>query len=125
MINNNGYTIERAIHGPDQGTCIPHPVVSDKVLMTLAYNDIATWDHQLLLSFFGLPEGSANSRRVATKASFDEVVTSSAYTNLESIQLLEVIMDKMDVPWRLSAQIELINKRNAAASGAKIVAPGN
>ena len=37
VINNNGYAIERAIHGPEQG-----------------YNDInSLWDHQQMLSFFG------------------------------------------------------------------------
>lgn len=37
VINNNGYSIERAINGPKQG-----------------YNDVSMlWDHQKLLSFFG------------------------------------------------------------------------
>ncbi|KAL3477418.1 pyruvate decarboxylase [Aspergillus californicus] len=98
VINNAGYTIERAIHGPKQG-----------------YNNIATWNHQLLLSAFGAPEGETNSRCVSTKAAFDEVVSSPPYTDLNSIQLLEVKMDKMDVPWRLQAQIDLIEERNRLA----------
>ncbi|KAL2808449.1 thiamine diphosphate-binding protein [Aspergillus granulosus] len=96
VINNNGYTIERAIHGPEQG-----------------YNDIATWNHQLLLSAFGAKDGEVNSRVVDTKEAFEEAISSQEYTDLNSIQLLEVIMDKMDVPWRLQAQIDLINERNA------------
>ncbi|KAL4805382.1 pyruvate decarboxylase [Aspergillus unguis] len=96
VINNNGYTIERAIHGPQQG-----------------YHDVATWNHQLLLSAFGDKRGLVNSRKVDTKAAFEHAV--SDYTHLDSIQLLEVMMDKMDVPWRLKAQIELINERNGAA----------
>ncbi|KAL3487601.1 thiamine diphosphate-binding protein [Aspergillus germanicus] len=96
VINNNGYTIERAIHGPEQ-----------------AYNDIAPWNHQLLLSTFGDKNGELNSRVVDTKEGFEEVISSPEYTDLDSIQLLEVMMDKMDVPWRLQAQIDLINERNA------------
>ncbi|KAJ0422897.1 thiamine diphosphate-binding protein [Aspergillus carlsbadensis] len=96
VINNSGYTIERAIHGPEQG-----------------YNDIAPWNHQLLLSAFGDKNGEVNSRVVDTKDGFEEVISSSEYTDLDSIQLLEVMMDKMDVPWRLQAQIDLINERNA------------
>jgi pyruvate decarboxylase len=54
-----------------------------------------------------------NSRVVDTKEGFEEVISSPEYTDLDSIQLLEVMMDKMDVPWRLQAQIGLINERNA------------
>jgi pyruvate decarboxylase len=37
LINNDGYAIERAINGPEQG-----------------YNDISMlWDHQKMLEFFG------------------------------------------------------------------------
>ncbi|KAL2853194.1 thiamine diphosphate-binding protein [Aspergillus pseudodeflectus] len=96
VINNSGYTIERAIHGPEQG-----------------YNDIAPWNHQLLLSAFGLNSSEVSSRVVDTKEGFEEVVLSPEYTALNSIQLLEVMMDRMDVPWRLQAQIDLINERNA------------
>ncbi|KAL3458089.1 thiamine diphosphate-binding protein [Aspergillus heterothallicus] len=96
VINNSGYTIERAIHGPEQ-----------------SYNDIATWNHQLLVSAFGAKDGAANSRVVSTKEAFEQVVLSSEYTDLHSIQLLEVMMDKMDVPWRLKAQIDLIKERDA------------
>ncbi|MGA9287605.1 MAG: alpha-keto acid decarboxylase family protein, partial [Anaerobacillus sp.] len=39
LINNDGYTVERAIHGPEQ-----------------VYNDIATWDYQKLPHAFGSEE---------------------------------------------------------------------
>ncbi|KAK4940891.1 hypothetical protein LTR10_019044 [Elasticomyces elasticus] len=68
-----------------------------------------------------MKDGQANSKRVDTKDAFEEIVQSSTYTDLDSIQLLEVMMGKMDVPWRLQAQIDLINARNAAvkAQGAQ------
>lgn len=47
-----------------------------------------------------------------TKAEFEKVISTREYVEPSSIQLLEVMMDKMDVPWRLQAQIDLINERN-------------
>ena len=96
VINNAGYTIERAIHGPEE-----------------VYNDISLWRHQLLLDFFGAPNGRDNSREVRTKREMEDVLTDPAYTCPESIQLLEVYMGVMDVPWQLTRQIALINARKA------------
>ncbi|KAL5049133.1 hypothetical protein BDW71DRAFT_204884 [Aspergillus fruticulosus] len=76
------------------------------------YNDIASWNQQLLLSVFGLKDGELHSRRAETKSAFEEIIGPPEYTDLNSIQLLEAMMDKMDVPWRLQAQIDLINERN-------------
>jgi pyruvate decarboxylase len=59
-----------------------------------------------------LKSDGVNSRVVDTKEGFEEVVLSPEYTDLDSVQLLEVMMDRMDVPWRLQAQIDLINERN-------------
>ncbi|KAI1622713.1 thiamine diphosphate-binding protein [Exophiala viscosa] len=98
VINNNGYTIERVIHGPEE-----------------AYNDIAVWNHSAMLEFFGAKNGRACTREVRTKKEFDEVASLPEYQRPTSIQVLEVFMDKMDVPWRLQRQIEIINERNAQA----------
>lgn len=66
----------------------------------------------MLLSAFGAKDGELHSRRVYTKAEFEKVVSTREYVEPSSIQLLDVMMDKMDVPWRLRAQIDLINERN-------------
>ncbi|PVH73681.1 pyruvate decarboxylase, partial [Cadophora sp. DSE1049] len=94
VINNGGYTIERAIHGPEE-----------------AYNDIAAWNHQDMLRFFGAKDGKSCSREVRTKEEFEEISRLPEYTQPSSIQLLEIFMDVMDIPWRLKGQIELINAR--------------
>ncbi|KAL4901260.1 thiamine diphosphate-binding protein [Aspergillus multicolor] len=125
-INNNGYTIERAIHGPEQGKLAYLPSIAplqppllqtrhltDRSYPRTGYNDIPLWNHQLLLRAFGARDGETNSRVVTTKQEFEQAISSPRYTDLGSIQLLEAIMDRMDVPWRLRAQIELINERNA------------
>ncbi|KAK5036966.1 hypothetical protein LTR13_005346 [Exophiala sideris] len=93
VINNNGYTIERAIHGAEE----------------------AVWNHQAMLEFFGAKNARASTREARTKKELNEVLASAEYQHPTSIQVLEVFMETMDVPWRLSTQIDLISKRNAAA----------
>ncbi|KAK7724476.1 hypothetical protein SLS57_004231 [Botryosphaeria dothidea] len=99
VINNAGYTIERAIHGPEE-----------------EYNDIAAWDWQLMLSFFGDKHGKERSREVRTKKEFEAALGLPEYTSPESIQVLEVHMDKMDIPWRLNTQIGIVRARAQAAA---------
>jgi len=93
LINNAGYTIERAIHGPNQG-----------------YNDISTqWDYQRMLSFFG----ARNPGNYAAKTfgELDHVLQSDEFRRSDRIQLLELFFDKMDSPWRLLRQIEIMSAR--------------
>ncbi|KAM6530189.1 Pyruvate decarboxylase 1 [Fusarium falciforme] len=97
VINNKGYTIERAIHGPQAG-----------------YNDIASWRHQSLLTFFGAANAEESSREVRTKDELDKVFSLPEYQSPKNIQLLEVHMDAMDIPWRLRNQITIVNARAKA-----------
>ncbi|KAJ4255188.1 Pyruvate decarboxylase 1 [Fusarium falciforme] len=97
VINNKGYTIERAIHGPQAG-----------------YNDIASWRHQSLLTFFGAANAEESSREVRTKDELDKVFSLPEYQSPKNIQLLEVHMDVMDIPWRLRNQITIVNARAKA-----------
>ncbi|KAL7275678.1 hypothetical protein RUND412_001365 [Rhizina undulata] len=92
LINNDGYTIERAIHGPKQH-----------------YNEISMmWDHQKMLSFFGArPETGIKSRSVQAKSieELEAILTDEEFQRNECIQLCEIFMDKYDVCWRLKGQI--------------------
>ncbi|EOD44411.1 putative pyruvate decarboxylase protein [Neofusicoccum parvum UCRNP2] len=94
VINNGGYTIERAIHGPDQ-----------------EYNDIAAWNWQLMLEFFGDKDGKERSREARTTEELEAILALPEYTAPKSIQVLEVHMGRMDIPWRLQTQIDLIRAR--------------
>ncbi len=96
LINNDGYTIERAIHGPDE-----------------AYNDITTWDHRHMLQFLGARDGAQCTRQVRTKEEMETVLDSAEFVDKapSQIQLLEVFMDRLDIPWRLAKQIEIVNER--------------
>ena len=87
LINNAGYTIERAIHGPERG-----------------YNDIAEgWDYQNMLKFFGAK--TSKSHVVKTKGELDRLLADDEFKNGNQIKLAEVFMDKFDSPWRLTDQI--------------------
>ncbi|KAJ3547224.1 hypothetical protein NM208_g1621 [Fusarium decemcellulare] len=97
VINNKGYTIERAIHGSQAG-----------------YNDISSWRHQSLLEFFGAKSSEESSREVRTREELDSVFSLSEYRHPSNIQLLEVHMDVMDIPWRLKNQIAIVNARAKA-----------
>ena len=58
VINNAGYSIERAINGPEQG-----------------YNDVsASWDYQGMLGFFGARGAKGQSYRCESVEELDGVL---------------------------------------------------
>lgn len=74
VINNDGYAIERAIHGPEQG-----------------YNDVSMlWDHQKMLEFFGAREDTgikAKSRTAKTVEELEAVLTDDDFGSCKDIQV--------------------------------------
>ncbi len=74
VINNGGYAIERAIHGPEQG-----------------YNDVSMlWDHQRLLEFFGARRDTGivgKSRACKTVEELEKVLGDDDFGNGDSIQV--------------------------------------
>jgi pyruvate decarboxylase len=94
IVNNAGYTIERIIHGAHQ-----------------SYNDIVPSAYQHMLPFFNMsPEqAAANFHRATTRAELDEILALDRVKDpvgyAKGPQVIEVIVDKMDVPWRLATQI--------------------
>jgi indolepyruvate decarboxylase len=78
LLNNAGYTVERAIHGPEQ-----------------PYNDIPMWNWERVCGAMG-PADSALSLRAETHAELEEVLRQAE--TAETLVLIEVILPKMDVP---------------------------
>lgn len=74
VINNDGYAIERAIHGPQQG-----------------YNDVSMlWDHQKMLEFFGAREETAvkaKSRAAKTVEELEAVLNDEAFASGDTLQV--------------------------------------
>ncbi|KAI1160637.1 thiamine diphosphate-binding protein [Nemania serpens] len=92
LINNDGYTIERVIHGLKQG-----------------YNDVAPWRYLQAPGFFGAKEDTFTAR-VATLGELQDLVKTEALNKVEGFKMVEVIMDREDVPagplqWLLQMQL--------------------
>ncbi|RJF56377.1 indolepyruvate decarboxylase [Serratia inhibens] len=95
LLNNEGYTVERAIHGPEQ-----------------RYNDIAQWN------WTQLPQALAGEHQVKTlRVTEPEQLRQALLEVGDSPQLafVEVVLPKMDIPELLDTISRAIQSRNAAA----------
>lgn len=79
LINNDGYTVERAIHGENQ-----------------PYNDIPMWDYQKLAGVFA-PEEESLSLKVQTASELVEALE-TVENNQDRLSFIEVIMHRDDKP---------------------------
>jgi pyruvate decarboxylase len=96
VINNEGYTIERYIHGFDS-----------------AYNDIGSWKHTELLSTFGADPEKSKSFQVKSKQDVHELFSNEEFSSAPYIQLVELFMPKDDAPRALQLTAEASAKNNA------------
>ncbi|KAI1353631.1 thiamine diphosphate-binding protein [Xylaria sp. FL0043] len=92
LINNDGYTIERVIHGLKQG-----------------YNDVAAWRYLQAPAFFGAKEDTFTAK-VKTLGELHDLLETEQFNKAEGFKMVEVIMDREDVPqgplaWLLERQI--------------------
>lgn len=94
IINNDGYTIERCIHGRNQ-----------------TYNDVARWNYLLAPAFFGAEEKGdypARTYTVKTYGDLDHVMNDEGIKDSKSLRVVEVMMERMDAPVTLHF---LLNKQ--------------
>ena len=80
LINNDGYTVERAIHGENQ-----------------YYNDIPKCDWQMMPKAFGATEENSLIMKVETAGELKAALKKAADTK-DKLVMLEVIADKHDIP---------------------------
>lgn len=92
LVNNDGYTVERAIHGPDQ-----------------PYNDIPAWRWDLAPQFFGAQDDEYLYRRAATQAQLLDAC-SDAMAHRKKLVLIEAITDRDDIPQLLSDVTRALKK---------------
>ncbi|KAF5623740.1 PDC1-pyruvate isozyme 1 [Fusarium sp. NRRL 25303] len=92
LVNNNGYSVERAIRGAE-----------------LSFNDInSNWDHQQLLSFFGArPDTGIGSfsTKFHTVEELESIFGKEALNEAEHISLIELFFSPFDYHWRLATQV--------------------
>ncbi len=85
IVNNDGYTVERAIHGPGR-----------------KYNDIAAWRWTELPSALGADAARTRSTRVTTAAALAAALK-VAVAEPTGLHFVEAVVDSLDVPPLLSA----------------------
>ncbi|SCV05678.1 LANO_0H12772g1_1 [Lachancea nothofagi CBS 11611] len=94
VLNNDGYTIEKLIHGP-----------------TADYNEIQNWEHLKLLPTFGATDFEAI--RVATTGEWNKLAEDPEFNKNDRIRLIEVMLEVMDAPSSLVKQAQLTAAINA------------
>ncbi|KAI5360089.1 Putative thiamine pyrophosphate enzyme TPP-binding, thiamine pyrophosphate enzyme, central [Septoria linicola] len=100
LLNNDGYTIERCIHGKDQG-----------------YNDVARWRYLSAPAFFGVAreESSVKGEYLAhtsvarTVKDLQEALERADERAIPALDMIEVILDREDAMSPLS---DLLAKQN-------------
>ncbi|KAL6302020.1 pyruvate decarboxylase [Sparassis latifolia] len=96
VLNNEGYTIERYLHG-----------------MNRKYNDIVNWKWTSLLTVLGGTEGkTCQSYTVRTKKEISALLDDPKFAAADKIQLVEIIMPRLDAPRALKHQAELSGLTN-------------
>jgi TPP-dependent 2-oxoacid decarboxylase len=95
VVNNAGYTVERAIHGA-----------------TEAYNDIAPWRWTQLPDALGAAEGTAHAVRVETSSELIAALA-DARAAADRLTLIEAVTDPFDVPPLLVAVAQAAARANA------------
>ncbi|KAI1207424.1 pyruvate decarboxylase [Annulohypoxylon truncatum] len=96
VICNDGYTIERYIHGMDAG-----------------YNDVATWRYKDLPAAFGATEQTAKSYVVKTRGELEALLTDKDFNERKGLRFVELYMPREDAPKSLMLTAEASAKRNA------------
>ena len=96
VICNDGFTIERFIHGMDA-----------------EYNDIQQWDFKELVTVFGGTDETTRKLQVKTRAELEKLLVEEEFGRAEKLQLVEVYMPKKDAPTVLVKTAEASAKVNA------------
>ncbi|EGT3575799.1 indolepyruvate decarboxylase [Citrobacter amalonaticus] len=93
VLNNDGYTVERAIHGEKQ-----------------RYNDIASWNWTQIPRAFSLAD-QAECWRVTQAVQLEEVLARLARP--QRLSLIEVVLPKADLPVLLCKVTQALESRNS------------
>ncbi|KAH6709592.1 pyruvate decarboxylase-like protein [Leptodontidium sp. MPI-SDFR-AT-0119] len=96
LIENEGYTIERFIHG-----------------MEAEYNDIAGWKYTDIPRVLGASESDVGIHDIETKAELETLLLDRNFAEARNIQFVEMHMPKDDAPEMLKAVGEGAAKSNS------------
>jgi len=98
VICNDGYTIERFIHGMEE-----------------SYNDVQTWKYKDLPAAFGAEEGQAKTYAIKTKDELEKLFSDKDFSSGDNtcLRFVELYMPKEDAPVALKLTAEAAAKTNA------------
>jgi pyruvate decarboxylase len=96
LIYNEGFTIERFIHG-----------------MEAEYNDISRWNYTDVPAVFGASEKQAPKFVVKTKDQLEKLLTDKDFNGAGGLQFVELWIPKDDAPRALKITAEIAAKNNA------------
>ena len=94
VLNNDGYTIERLIHGETAG-----------------YNDIQPWNNLALLPTFNAKDYDAI--RISNVGEAEDLFKNAEFNEPSKIRMVEVMLPRMDAPKNLIAQAQLSAQANS------------
>ncbi|KAL2867779.1 alpha-keto acid decarboxylase family protein [Aspergillus lucknowensis] len=100
LINNEGYTIERCIHGREA-----------------RYNDITPWRYLKGPEFFGAPtegEYAAHTWEVRTWGDLEKALTDERMLKGKGVRMVEVFMERLDAPPPLDSVLNAQIQREKA-----------
>lgn len=97
VINNDGYTVERYVHGPKQ-----------------RYNNVAPWRYLTAPQLFGADETgefAARTWTIRTWGDLDRVLKDDNLLSGKGLRMVEVFMERMDAPPSLFSLLDQLSKR--------------
>ncbi|KFY86642.1 hypothetical protein V500_07505 [Pseudogymnoascus sp. VKM F-4518 (FW-2643)] len=103
VINNDGYTIERLIHG-----------------MTESYNDVQPWRYLEAPNYFGAPEDDpqypVTTSRASTWGELGQIINDEKFQQGSGFNMVEIIMTREDGPDTLKKLAAYMGKRNRSSN---------
>lgn len=93
VLNNDGYTIERLIHGENA-----------------LYNDIQPWNNLQLLPLFNAKD--YETTRISTVGEAEELLGNKAFGDNSKIRMIEVMLPRLDASKNLIRQAEMSAEAN-------------
>lgn len=96
LIYNEGFTIERFIHGMDAD-----------------YNSIARWQYTEVPGVFGASDKQVRKMVVKTKDQLEKLLTDKEFNEAGGLQFVELWMPKEDAPRALKITTEVAARNNA------------
>jgi pyruvate decarboxylase len=96
VICNDGFTIERFIHGMDA-----------------TYNDIQPWSFKDLVQVFGGKSENTQTYQIKTKDEVNKLLTDETFNAAGKLQFVELYIPKEDAPRALKLTAEASAKNNA------------